>query len=428
MPHKHPLQSLIAELKRRRVFRVAAVYALVAWALIQGAGTLVPLLELPTWVGKLVVVLVALGFPIALVLAWAFDITPEGVQRTANESAAEELTPAALPRPRASLRWLAVAGVVAVVALAAAVLLRYRAVTTSPTVVAVLPFGVRGSATYLGDGLVDLLSRNLDGAERLRSVDPGTVLSLAKQNTTTELGVPGARKIAEQLGAGMFVLGTINQSGAVLRISAVLHEVAGDQTDVQAQASVEGDSTRLFQLVDELTAQLLGSRKRGSASARLAETASLTTQSLPALKAFLSAEQHLRAADFDSAMAGYQKAVDLDSTFALAHYRFAMSAAWSGRAATGEPAIAKALRHAARLPERDRRLLHAYDAFRSGKADSAEALYESIRRDYPDDVEATFQLADVKYHYNPARARPWTEARGYFERVLRSDPEFLCPI
>jgi hypothetical protein len=79
-------RNFFAELQRRHVYKVAVAYALVAWLLIQAASILFPTFEAPTWVMKVFVTVVALGFPIALVVAWAFEMTPEGVKRTENVS------------------------------------------------------------------------------------------------------------------------------------------------------------------------------------------------------------------------------------------------------------------------------------------------------------------------------------------------------
>ena len=79
-------RNFFAELKRRNVYKVAVAYAVIAWLLIQAASILFPTFEAPTWVMKVFVALVALGFPIALVIAWAFEITPEGVTRTDQSS------------------------------------------------------------------------------------------------------------------------------------------------------------------------------------------------------------------------------------------------------------------------------------------------------------------------------------------------------
>src|SRR5438874_2770633 len=76
------LKNFFAELKRRNVYKVAIAYAIVAWLLLQAASILFPTFEAPPWTMKVFVAVTALGFPIALVLAWAFELTPEGIKRT----------------------------------------------------------------------------------------------------------------------------------------------------------------------------------------------------------------------------------------------------------------------------------------------------------------------------------------------------------
>src|ERR671925_1541972 len=75
-------KEFFAELKRRNVYKVAVAYAVVAWLLMQVASQIFPFFDIPNWVVRLVVLLLIIGFPIALVLAWAFEMTPEGIQRT----------------------------------------------------------------------------------------------------------------------------------------------------------------------------------------------------------------------------------------------------------------------------------------------------------------------------------------------------------
>jgi serine/threonine protein kinase/tetratricopeptide (TPR) repeat protein len=302
----------------------------------------------------------------------------------------------------------------------------------SATRLAVLPFEVRGSGSfsYLAEGMVDLLSRDLDGAGELRTIDAGTVLTAAGQNNRDGiLDVERGRTIARRVGAGLYVLGSIHAVGGRVRIQAALYDGAGTRAGAETQATVEGDSARLFELVDRLSAQLLVKRGRGPVS-RLAETAAITTRSLVALKAYLDAERRLRAASLqparlDSAIAMFQQAVIEDSTFALAHYRMAVAAGWANRPGMSTAAARRALTSSARLTERDRRLLTAYVDFRQGAANRAERQYLEILRDYPDDLEALFQLGDVLYNYNPLRGRPRGEARELFNQVLDLDPGFL---
>src|SRR5215469_6816270 len=74
--------NFFSELKRRNVYKVAVAYAVVGWLLAQIATQIFPFLEIPNWTIRLVIVLIAIGFPIALVIAWAFEATPEGIKRT----------------------------------------------------------------------------------------------------------------------------------------------------------------------------------------------------------------------------------------------------------------------------------------------------------------------------------------------------------
>src|SRR5690349_2654364 len=101
--------SFFSELKRRNVYKVAVAYAVVGWLLVQIATQVFPFLEIPNWVVRLVIALVAIGFPIALIIAWAFELTPEGIKRT-EEADAMLATKAGVSEQRArSYTWVYVA-------------------------------------------------------------------------------------------------------------------------------------------------------------------------------------------------------------------------------------------------------------------------------------------------------------------------------
>ncbi|HEV8365980.1 MAG TPA: serine/threonine-protein kinase [Gemmatimonadaceae bacterium] len=341
---------------------------------------------------------------------------------------------AAGSRARLRLTGAVAAGVVLI--LAAAIFVAKRISTNdlpmSAAKVAVLPFTVRsgGSFAYLAEGMVDLLSRDLDGAGDLHAVDPGTILTAVSHAGSNDLlDVRRGRRVARQVGAGLYVLGSVNSVGPQVRLQAALYDASSGSDSAQALASVEGDSTRLFDLVDKLSRQLMVKRGSGLAS-RLGETAAITTRSLSALKSYLDGERRLRAASLevpklDSAIALFQQAVGEDSLFALAHYRMAVAAGWADHHALSSAAASRALTLSDRLNARDRRLLAAYVDFRRGAANDAERQYRAILQDYPDDIEARFQLADVLYNYNPLRGRPRGEAREPFNEVLAVDPGFL---
>src|SRR5947209_9464840 len=100
--------KFFAELKRRNVYKVAIAYAVVAWLLIQIATQVFPFFEIPNWAVRLVVLLLIIGFPVALILAWAFELTPEGIKRT------DEIEPAQRSRNRAWIYVVIIAGALSV--------------------------------------------------------------------------------------------------------------------------------------------------------------------------------------------------------------------------------------------------------------------------------------------------------------------------
>jgi serine/threonine-protein kinase len=339
--------------------------------------------------------------------------------------------PASQARRRPGRR--AILAGIALAAVAAAGMLIWRARTpaapVSATRLAVLPFSVAAGPDleYLGPGMVDLLSRNLDGAGEIHTLDAGRVLTALRKEG---VGVKDAAKsldVARALGAGQVVQGHVSAAGPRLRIQAEVVTTSSDSSMPISQATVEGDSTELFALVDRLAAELLTERPQGPGF-RLLRTAAFTTRSLPALKAYLKAEQHFRAVRPDSAIAGFRAAVDDDTAFALADYRLAVAALWGNRTAQIDPALDRALRLADRLPPRDRALVGALDAFRRGAPDTAERRYRTILSDYPDDLEASAELGLLLFNYQPLRGRPRVEGGRIFQRVVELDPRFFCPI
>jgi len=177
--------SFLDELKRRKVFRVAAVYLAVGWAIIEAADTILPRMGAPDWVITTAMFVVLAGFPLSLILSWAFDVTSHGLERTDRAPAT------GTPRVRGSLRGPAGVGLAAVTALTAGLgwfLLRDAgpppAAEISQSTLAVLPFSVRGADElgYLREGLVELLTRNLEGVEDLTPVDPATILQVVSDD------------------------------------------------------------------------------------------------------------------------------------------------------------------------------------------------------------------------------------------------------
>lgn len=296
-----------------------------------------------------------------------------------------------------------------------------RPVAAAPEqLVAVLPFAVygRGEMAYLREGMVDLLSSKLDGAGDLRTVDARALLASLSATVT---GGPGAGgDAAARLGAHLFVMGSVVEAGQHLQLRAALYRQTPGGPIPQADAAVEGARDSLPRLVDRLAAQLVAGRLSGP-RARLQRTAVLTTPSLPALKAYLQGESALRAGRYDAAKAALQRAVQEDTTFALAWYRLSVAVAQSGER-TGD-AARHAVRYAGRLEPHDRLLLQAWLASWDFRYAEAERMYRQAVSARPDDVEAWGQLARVLFHGAAARGRSTAESRPAWERVLALEPD-----
>jgi serine/threonine-protein kinase len=290
----------------------------------------------------------------------------------------------------------------------------------SPSVVAVFPFSVSGTdeLDYLGEGMVDFLSTALDGAGELRIIDPFAALSV----TQDVGGVPSpaeGRGLAARLGAGRYILGSVFSAGGRLRFRAVLYGSDGEVVS-DAEIRVSGESG-IYEAVDELARQLVASRSE-LASARLTALAARTTASLPALKAYLDGERTLRAARWAEAIEPLQRAVAIDSSFALAWYRITVAALWTFQDSLARHAIERAIELSGPLSERDKRLFAATRAWVIGDGLEAARLYRNIVTSYPDDLEAWLYLGDVQWHYNPLNGLPAMQSREAFERAVALDP------
>jgi TolB-like protein len=285
----------LAELRRRKVYQVAVGYVIVGFMVIEAADLTLVRLGLPPWTVTLVIVLVGLGFPIALVLAWALEVTPEGVRVDTAEEAAEGETRAQAP---ATPSLWAGASVLALLLLGAWWL--FADVDTEKTAnkpekeihdqsIAVLPFEVSGAGAEEGrDGMVTTLSLNLDGAAGLRAVADRTVFAAWNEAGGTEEGTSTeeALAVAQEVGARYAIVGSAVQLGENLRFAAQIRETGSGER--LGQVEVEGSLGSVTALTDRLTRRVLGVLfDRSEEAIPSVSLESITTESLPALKAFL---------------------------------------------------------------------------------------------------------------------------------------------
>jgi DNA-binding SARP family transcriptional activator/tetratricopeptide (TPR) repeat protein/TolB-like protein len=295
--------------------------------------------------------------------------------------------------------------------------------SVSASAVAVLPFTVSGSPElgYLREGMVTLLSTELDGVETLRITDPRAVLGMAAQVGSSVPNVEQGRRVAERLGAGTYIIGDIVEAGGRVRINATAYR-EGRPARLVARAGVEGTTSDLFALVDGVARRLLTGLSPGPYE-QLTRVAASTTSSLPALKAYLDGERLFRGGAFQPAVRAFQRATTEDTTFALAYYWLSVASWWADDSQSIDSAAARAVQFGGRLSDRDRRLFQAWNAFLKGDAVNAELVYRQVVDLEPENVEAWLQLGEVLFHSGPRRGLPMSAARKAFERVLYFEPE-----
>ena len=221
--------GLFSELKRRNVFRVGAAYVVVGWLLIEVSDTIFPRLGLPDWAVTLVIALLALGFPVALILSWAFELTPEGVQRTVN------IDDIGAPRPGAGpLDWVIALGILVVIGIF--VVDRFGVGTTEPSLeamavesqesqagvgvgsIAVLAFTNMSpdpENAYFAEGISEEILNILADIEELHVASRTSAFSFRGSNTP----IP---EIAEALDVAHVLEGSVRKQGNRVRITAQL--------------------------------------------------------------------------------------------------------------------------------------------------------------------------------------------------------------
>ncbi|HEX6536394.1 MAG TPA: serine/threonine-protein kinase [Gemmatimonadaceae bacterium] len=302
--------------------------------------------------------------------------------------------------PRARLATLAGVGLVALAA-AVAFSMRPRAAPLDEHVVAVVPFRITGadpSLRFLREGMLDLLAAKLTGEAGPRSADPRRILAAwrrAAGSDTADLPRTRTLDLAQDLGAGQLLLGDIGGTPARLVLNASLIRVRDGRA--AAMAHVEGPADSLPRMVDQLAAQLLAI---GAGEGERLET--LTSTSLDALRAFLDGQWMYRRGRYRDAAREFDRALQLDSTFALAGLHLAIASGWYGDPALEQRGMLTAWRWRERLSPHDRVLLDATAGPRFPAPSSAAERTAAARRflaSSPDRAEAWFQYADGLFHW-----------------------------
>jgi TolB-like protein/Flp pilus assembly protein TadD len=316
--------NFFAELKRRNVYKVAVAYAIVGWLLVQIATQVFPFLEIPNWIVRLVIALVAIGFPIALVIAWAFELTPEGIKR------AEDVDLAASARQPRKHAWIIVVIVGAALSAGLFFFGRYSAQTPRqteaaavstipPKSIAVLPFENLSddkNATYFADGIQDEILTKLASIADLKVISR---TSTAKYKSKPE----DLKTVSRQLGVATVLEGSVQKANDKVRVNVQLIDAHAD-SHLWAK-SYDREIQDIFAVESEVAQEIADSLKAKLSPAEASTVASAPTQDTAAYDLFLKGEFEYRFASaslrperYDQAAAWYEQAIARDPNFAIA--------------------------------------------------------------------------------------------------------------
>jgi TolB-like protein/Tfp pilus assembly protein PilF len=329
-------RNFFAELKRRNVYKVAAAYTVVAWLLIQAASIVFPTFDAPIWTMKVLIAILAIGFPVAVVLAWAFEITPEGIVRADDVPPNESIT------RRTGRKLVAATAVLAAIAAgllffqlarSKSVHLENGALATPNSdlagsrsipekSIAVLPFENLSSDkenSYFADGIQDEILTKLASIADLKVISR---TSTAKYKSKPE----DLRTVSQQLGVATVLEGSVQKSGDKVRVNVQLIDARVD-THLWAK-SYDGDAKDIFGMESQVSQQVADALRAKLSPSEADVLAKAPTQNPEAYDFFLKAEyaarqaQSLLAVDwFARAETGYRNALERDPNFALAAAR-----------------------------------------------------------------------------------------------------------
>jgi TolB-like protein/Tfp pilus assembly protein PilF len=408
------MTGFFEEVKRRKVYRVAAAYIIAAGGIIQLASATFPAWELPNWALRLVILLVLVGFPIALILAWAFDITAQGIQATPDLSAPRT-------RRRRNVIMLIATGVIISAATGFFLLPRVAAHKVDKSI-AVLPFenlSDEKENAYFADGIQDDLLTNLSKIGDLKVISRTSVMQYRGRPSNI-------RDIGKALGVSNILEGSVRRSGNKVRVNVQLIDA---NTDEHLWAyDYDRDVTDVFAIQSDLAREIAKALQAKLSPAEKSQMTRKPTENGEAYLAFVQAHDLSCAMeDLTKLKQGeqlYQRAIELDPNFALAIARYSQLESWIARdvdrtAERREKArtlAERALELQPDLPEAH--LARGYSYYwGDNNYDAALKEFEIAQRGLPNESEVYLAIGAIK-----RRQGKWAESNANFEKAVSLNP------
>ena len=415
------IDNFFAELKRRNVYKVAFAYIVAGWALSQGIAQVFPVFDVPNWVIRLLVVLIIIGLPVALVLAWTLEITPEGIKRTETADA----MPAATRKKKHA--WIYVVVIGAAISIGLLFLGRYSApLTASPArttnkSIAVLPFSdlsPNRDQESFADGMAEEILNALAHIKDLKVVGRASSFFYKGKNVSL-------KQIGSELGVANILEGSVRKQGEQVRITSALTRAA-DGLQLWSK-SYDVTLANIFDLQESFARDIAGELNVVLADPYEARLVDKPTDNPQAYALFIEAQTLVSWRIGDSlprAIALLEEATRLDPNFARAWAKLAVALAvepqyaaadWQTNWASAEPAARRAIALDPKSAEAYAALGYI-DFSRRRYVEMVEPAQRAIAID-PNNVTANFWLANQL-----AATGRTTEAEAVNDRALKSDP------
>src|SRR5256884_2091831 len=409
------MSNFFEELQRRKVYRIAAAYIIAAGFIIQIGSAVFPAWELPNWTLRLVVVLLLMGFPIALILAWAYDVTPQGIRVTPGS------------HRRRNLIMLIATGVI-ISAGAGFFLLPRASARKIDKSIAVLPFQSLSDEkenAYFADGIQDDILTNLSKIGDLKVISRMSVMSYRGKASNL-------REIGKTLGVGNILEGSVRRIGNRVRVNVQLINAENDE-HIWAE-DYDRELTDVFAIQTDLAQKIATELRAKLSPSEKAQMEHKPTENGEAYLAFVQAHNLQNALeDFGKLKQSeqlYERAIELDPKFALALARYSQLQSWlfhsieptRERRQKARALAEQALQLQPDLPEAHLAMGQSY-YYGDNNYDAAQKEFEIAQRGLPNESEVYLALGAIQ-----RRQGKWAESTANFEKAASLNPKESWPL
>src|SRR5438874_8897065 len=409
------MSGFFEEVKRRKVYRVALAYVVVSWALAQGLAQVLPVFEIPNSVIRPVIAVMLIGFPVALVLAWVFDVTPQGIKATPTVASPKQV--------RRNIALLTVAGVAISAGVGFFVLPRAVAHKIDKSI-AVLPFenlSAEKENAYFADGIQDDVLTNLSKIGDLKVISRTSVMPYRGKASNV-------REIGKALGVATILEGSVRRIGNRVRVNVQLINAENDQ-HIWAE-DYDRDLTDVFAIQTDLAKKIVGELQAKLSPAEQAQMERKPTENSEAYLAFVQAHNLFVVGIEDIGKLKqseqlYARAIELDPKFALALAWYSQLESWivhtfdptRERREKARALADQALQLQPDLPEAHLALGFS-QYYGDNNFEAALKEFEIAQRGLPNDADGYLALGAIQ-----RRVGKWSESTASLEKAASLNPK-----